>query len=236
MTPQRSRTRSSIGMKILMAVSGLYFIFFVLFHMYGNTKMFLGQKAFDEYAHHLRTMFEPILPYTGFLWLFRLSLILAIVLHLWSAFTLWSRANSARDVKYTAKSTVQRSLSSQWMRWGGVTLLLFIVWHLLQFTIVKFNINGAVSLDSMKIDGELSPYKLAVAAFQVPWLTLIYLIALLALALHIHHGTWSAMQTLGWTNTARARVTAKTAGLLLAAVTCIGFALPPIFILLGVIK
>lgn len=218
-----------------MAVTGLYFIFFVLFHMYGNLKMFAGQAAFDEYAHHLRTMFEPILPYEGFLWLFRLSLILAVGLHIYSAITLWARANAARGVKYSAKSTVQRSLSSQWMRWGGLALLFFIIWHLIHFTIGKVNVNSGVSQGELHVDGAFSPFNLAVTAFQVPWMTVLYLIAMVFLGLHLHHGTWSAFQTLGWTNTAKSRAAAKTAGLIVALVVAIGFSLTPIAIMLGMI-
>lgn len=223
-------------MKILMAVSGLYFIFFVLFHMYGNLKMLLGQEQFDEYAHHLRTMFEPILPYTGFLWLFRLSLIVAIAAHLYSAFTLWSRANGAREHKYVVRKAVGSSLSSRTMRWGGTTILAFLVFHLLQFTIVKFNVNGGFTADDLMVNGVESPYRLATAAFKMWWIVAIYLIALGSLAMHLHHGTWSAIQTLGWTNTARSRATAKAAGVLIAAVVAIGFAIPPLAILFGAIS
>ncbi len=218
-----------------MAVTGLYFILFVLFHMYGNLKMFAGQAAFDDYAHHLRTMFEPILPYEGFLWLFRLSLIIAVGLHIYSAFTLWARASSARGVKYSAKSTVQRSLSSKWMRWGGLALLFFIVWHLIHFTIGKVNVNSGVTQRELDVDGVFSPFNLAVAAFQVPWMTVIYLIAMVFLGLHLHHGTWSAFQTLGWTNTAKSRAVAKTAGLVVALVVAVGFSLTPIAVMLGMI-
>lgn len=224
---------SSIGMKILMAVSGLYFIFYVLMHMYGNLKVLSGQAVFDEYAHHLRTMLEPILPYTGFLWLFRLTLIVALLAHLYSAFTLWSRANGARQDRYRVKKAVGASLSSKWMRWGGVTLLLFVIFHLIHFTISKLNFNGDYSEDRLRVDGVESPYLLLVASFRLWWVVLIYLIALVALGLHIHHGTWSALQTLGLTDTAQARSTAKAAGTILAAVIVIGFAIPPLAVLFG---
>ena len=214
-----------------MAISGLYFIFFVLFHMWGNLKImgvFGGVETYDEYAHHLRTMLEPILPYTGFLWLFRLSLVAAVGLHIWSALTLWGRAHGARRTKYSVKSTVQRTFSSQAMRWGGVALLLFIVFHLLQFTIVKFNVGSGGQLES--------PGRLLIASFQVWWLFVIYAIAMIALGLHLHHGTWSAFSTLGWTNTAKARATAKSAGLAIALIVVIGFLIPPFLILVGQIK
>ncbi len=212
-----------------MAITGLYFVFFVLFHMYGNLKiLFSGVAGYDDYAHHLRTMFEPILPHSGFLWLFRLSLLLAIALHVWSAATLWGRANGARRTRYSVKSTVQRSLSSQAMRWGGLMLLAFIVFHLLQFTIVKFNVGAGGAIES--------PGRLLIASFQVWWLFLIYAIALIALGLHLHHGTWSAFQTLGLTNTAKSRATAKAAGLAIALIVVVGFLVPPFLILVGVVK
>lgn len=224
---------SSIGMKILMAVSGLYFIFYVLMHMYGNLKVLAGQEAFDSYAHHLRTMLEPILPHTGFLWLFRLTLIVALLAHLYSAFSLWSRANGARRDRYRVKKAVGASLSSKWMRWGGVTLLLFVIFHLVHFTIAKVNFNGNFTESQLQVNGEASPYLLLVAAFKLWWVVLIYLIALVALGMHIHHGTWSALQTLGFTDTAQARSTAKAAGALLAAVVVLGFAIPPLAVLFG---
>lgn len=225
---------SSVGMKILMAVSGLYFVFYVLMHMYGNLKVLAGQESFDSYAHHLRTLLEPILPYTGFLWLFRLTLIVALLAHLYAAFTLWSRANGARQDRYRVKKAIGASVSSKWMRWGGVTLLLFVIFHLIHFTIVKVNFNGNFTESQLQVNGELSPYLLLVAAFKLWWLVLIYLIALVALGLHIHHGTWSALQTLGFTDTAQARSTAKAAGAILAAVVVLGFAIPPLAVLFGV--
>lgn len=225
---------SSVGMKILMAVSGLYFVFYVLMHMYGNLKVLAGQESFDSYAHHLRTLLEPILPYTGFLWLFRLTLIVALLAHLYAAFTLWSRANGARQDRYRVKKAIGASVSSKWMRWGGVTLLLFVIFHLIHFTIVKVNFNGNFTESQLQVNGESSPYLLLVAAFKLWWLVLIYLIALVALGLHIHHGTWSALQTLGFTDTAQARSTAKAAGAILAAVVVLGFAIPPLAVLFGV--
>lgn len=224
-------------MKILMAVSGLYFVLYVLLHMYGNLKILGGYAAFDEYAEHLRTMLVPMLPVTGFLWLFRLSLIVALLAHLYSAFTLWSRAQAARPVKYQVTKAVGASVSSKWMRWGGVALLLFLIFHLIQFTIAKVNFNGDFSADRLQgADGHLSTGLLVIAGFKLWWLVLIYLLAMLALAMHLHHGTWSAMQTLGWTNTAKSRAAAKSLGLFFAIVVTVGFMIPPLAILFGVIK
>lgn len=218
-----------------MAITGLYFVFYVLAHMYGNLKILFGVAGYDEYAHHLRTMFQPILPYSGFLWLFRLSLIVAVVLHIWAALVLWGRANGARSARYEAKSTVYRPLSSRTMRWGGIALLLFILFHLAQFTVVKFTGDGRGGGDFVR-DGVESPGALLIASFQIWWVFLLYLLAMVALALHLRHGTWSAFQTLGWVNTTASRATAKAVGLAIAAVVVVGFLVPPFLILVGVVK
>ncbi len=215
-----------------MAVTGAFFVFYVLAHMYGNLKVFGGQAAFDDYAEHLRTLGEPILPYSGFLWLFRLALIAALIGHAYAAFTLWSRATSARTQRYAVRAAGVTAYRSAMMRWGGVALLLFLVFHLAQFTVLKFNLNPDVSTAS--IGG--SPYKLVVASFALWWVVLIYLLALGALAMHLHHGVWSAAQTLGWTPTPAARNRAKLAGAFLAALVVVGFALPPLAILFGFVK
>nr|WP_246305101.1 succinate dehydrogenase cytochrome b subunit [Nocardioides marinisabuli] len=219
-------SRSTITLKILMAGSGALFILYVLLHMYGNLKAFSGESAFNEYAEHLRELGEPMLPYAGFLWLFRSALIIALVVHVYAAVTLWKRAKAARPVQYEVNKYKHSSISSRTMRWGGLTLLLFLVWHLLNFTIVKVNPTG----------GETNnPYQLMVDTFGLWWMTLIYLAAMVALGLHLHHGTFSAAQTLGWTSTAAARTRARTLGWVLAVVIAGGFSLVPLFTLFGVI-
>jgi succinate dehydrogenase / fumarate reductase cytochrome b subunit len=219
-------TRSTIALKLLMAASGVLFIGFVLLHMYGNLKAFSGHDAYNEYAEHLRIIGEPMLPREGMLWLIRAALIVALVVHVYAAVALWRRAGRARTVKYQVKKNLASSFSSRMMRWGGLTLLLVISWHLLNFTIGKVNVSGGATND---------PYNLLVDTFNVWWLTLIYLVAMAALAMHLHHGVWSAAQTLGLTNNAKARRNAKTLGWILAVVIAGGFSLVPLFVLFGVI-
>jgi succinate dehydrogenase / fumarate reductase cytochrome b subunit len=224
-------TRSTIALKLLMASSGIIFILFVLVHMYGNLKAFAGRDAYDTYAEHIRTIGEPVLPHTGFLWILRVVLIVSLIVHVWSAVVLWRRAQNARTQKYQLKRNLASSLSSRTMRWGGITLLVFIVWHLLQFTIVKVNVGGGPATDKH------DPYNLLVDSFagQAWWMTVLYLIAMLALAFHLHHGTFSACQTLGWTNTASSRERARAFGWVVAIVIAGGFSLVPLFALFGVI-
>ena len=135
-------SRSTITLKLLMAASGIIFILFVLAHMYGNLKAFSGHDAYNDYAEHLRVMGEPMVPREGFLWILRTVLIVSLVVHVACAVALWKRANQARTTKYVMKKNKASSFSSRWMRWGGVTLLLFIIWHLLEFTIGKVNVSG----------------------------------------------------------------------------------------------
>lgn len=223
--PVRASARTTIAVKIVMALSGALFLLFVLAHMYGNLKMFGGREAFDSYAHHLRTFGEPILPYSGFLWVLRLGLIGALGAHVASALYLWSRATTARTTRYEVRKVATATLSSRTMRWGGLALLLFVVFHLAQFTWQTINVAGVYD----------SPHDRMHAAFGVWWVLAAYLAALGALALHLHHGTWSAAQTLGLTSTAGAARAAKAAGWAVAVVVCGGFALPPLAIFFGII-
>ncbi len=211
----------------MMAISGLVFIGFVLSHMYGNLKAFGGEEKFNDYAEHLRTIGEPLLPESGLLWILRVGLIVSLVVHVACAVVLARRASAARPVKYAVKKNKHSSVSSRTMRWGGATILVFLVWHLLNFTIVKVNPAG----------GETdNPYTLMVDTFDLWWMTIIYLVAMAALALHLHHGTWSSLQTLGLTNTAASRTRAKLAGWVLAVVVAGGFSLVPLSVLLGIIE
>jgi succinate dehydrogenase / fumarate reductase cytochrome b subunit len=219
-------SRSTITLKLLMAASGILFILFVLAHMYGNLKAFSGHDAYNDYAEHLRVMGEPMVPREGFLWILRSALIVSLFVHVGAAAALWQRARKARTTKYVMKKNTASSLSSRTMRWGGLTLLLFIIWHLVNFTIGKVNVSGGSTDD---------PYNLLVDTFDTWWMTLIYLAAMLTLAMHLHHGVWSSAQTLGLTNNDRARRNAKTLGWILAVVIAGGFSLVPIFVLAGVI-
>ena len=224
-----SARRTTIALKILMALTGLVFVGYLFLHMYGNLKALSGEEAFNTYAEHLRTFGEPILPYGGLLWIVRVVLLVSLVGHGYAAFALWARAGNARRTKYAAART---ALRTAWMRWGGIFLLLFLVWHLLHFTIIKISPNP----DATGPNVVNNPYELVVASFQVPWMTLIYLLAMGALFLHLMHGVFSAGQTLGWTDSPAAYRRAKLVGWATAAVIAGGFCIPPLAILFGLIK
>ncbi len=220
----RAARRSSVGLKVVMAVSGVLFLLFVLAHMYGNLKALEGQEAFDDYAHHLRVLGEPLLPYGGFLWIMRTVLIVALVAHVWSAVRLWRRAHGARRTRYAVFRPVQATWSSRTMRWGGLAILLFVVFHLLQFTTLTIEVGGSFD----------SPYDRLVAAFSVWYVVAVYALAMIALGMHLRHGIWSAVQTLGWSTGPRERTLKQTA-LWIAVIIVVGFLVPPFAILFGMV-
>ena len=224
--------RTTIALKILMAASGIIFVLFVLVHMYGNLKAFEGQTAYNAYAEGLRTIGEPELPYGGALWIIRAVLIVSLVVHVTCAIVLARRARAARPIAYQVKKHTGAIPASRLMRWGGFTLLLFIIWHLLEFTIVKINVgSGGQSANITQ-----SPYQLIVHSFNVWWLTAIYLVAMAMLGAHLHHGVWSATQTLGLTGSERTRKLAKRTAFAIAVLVAGGFSLVPLGVLFGAIS
>jgi succinate dehydrogenase / fumarate reductase cytochrome b subunit len=234
LTPAQKAARSTVALKALMAVSGLIMIGYLLAHMYGNLKVFAGQAAFDEYAHHLRTMGEPILPFGAALWIIRVVLLAAIIAHIYSAASLWRRDRLARGgesptKRYQttkAKRGVQRTYSSFTLRWGGVIIVLFVIFHLMQLTAGWIHPGGTSA----------SPYQRTVDAFSVWWVVVAYTIALLAIGFHLRHGVWSALTTLGANTSSVARRRLNLLAFAVAFVVVIGFLLPPYTILFGLVN
>jgi len=194
--PSKKRTAftTTVFMKRMMAISGIVFLLFVLFHAYGNLHYFEGEIAYDHYAHFLRELLVPILPRGGVLWILRIVLLVLLCAHAYSAFYLWNRNRKARgNDRYAVKKSNADYFASRYamrtMRWGGVILLMFIVWHILQFTTLHIQAGGTY------IHGRA--YMNMYYGFHLWWVWLIYAVALVALCLHVWHGVWSALQTLG---------------------------------------
>ncbi|MER7501954.1 succinate dehydrogenase cytochrome b subunit [Nonomuraea pusilla] len=228
-TPKKSGRflGSSNGKKVVMAVTGAVMVIFLLSHMAGNLKIVLGRDAFNEYAHALRTMLEPYVPYRAMLTLVEIVLFVSVVLHMWAAISLARRARQARPVKYVAKKSQANGYATHIMRFGGITIALFVIWHLLDLTFGVVNPKG---FDS-------TPADRMIAGFDASrwWVTLIYVVAVVMVGLHLRHGIWSGFQTLGWANRTRNRALRPLAGLV-AAVLVVGFLIPPLAITFGVIK
>jgi succinate dehydrogenase / fumarate reductase, cytochrome b subunit len=215
----------------LMAVTGLILISYLLAHMYGNLKAFAGPEAFNEYAHHLRTLGEPILPYSGALWVIRVVLIISVLGHMYAAFSLWSRARKARGglrryYSNKARLGVQRTYASFTLRWGGVVILLFVIYHLLHLTWNIVHPGGAAA----------EPYDRLVNGFQIWSVVLAYTIAVIAVGLHVRHGTWSALTTLGANTSSLARQRLNVLAYAVAGLLTVGFLLPPFAILFGFVS
>jgi succinate dehydrogenase / fumarate reductase cytochrome b subunit len=179
--------RTSIGLKITMAVSGIVFVGFVIGHMLGNLKVYLGAEVFNHYAEGLREFGAPFLGHGQFLWIARAVLIVALVVHVWSALKLTRQSRAARDEGYRKRESMEFSRFSRSMRWGGVALLTFIIYHLLHLTF------GLVHPDFIPGDA----YHNLVTGFESVPVSVVYMVAMIALGLHLYHGVWSAFQTLG---------------------------------------
>ena len=190
---------TAVGKKYVMAITGIVGILFVIGHMIGNLKMYLGvvnegdERIYDIdlYGEFLREIAVPILPHGVFLWILRVGLIVALLLHVHAAYSLTVLNRKARPVKYqTARDYQVASFASRTMRWTGIIVLLFIIWHLADLTWGWTNpdfVKGAVYYN---IDQSLS---------RVP-VALLYIVANIALGIHLFHGTWSLFQSLGWSN------------------------------------
>ena len=216
--------QSTIGKKTVMAITGLMWIGFVVFHMYGNLKVFEGPEYFNAYAEGLREVGTPIFGHLHLLTVARLGLVAAFVLHVWSAWSLTQQARRARPQKYAMSRKVQANYATLTIRWGGLVIFLFVLYHLAHFTW------GVPGIHNDFIHGD--PYHNLVSGFQSAPIVFIYLITLVALGFHLYHGTWSMMQTLGIVSRS-AESQVRAVSLLLAVLIPLGFASVPVSVLLG---
>ena len=208
--------KSSIGRKFIVAITGLALVLFLAGHLSGNLLIFVGPGAFNEYAHFLHTFLHG-----AGVWIARIGLLVCLVLHVWFTILLTKENKSART-KYAHDATVQAPKSSRIMIWSGLTILAFIVFHLLHFT-VRVD-SGLASL------GETSPWHMVIEGFKNPLVVIFYVIAMTLLCSHLSHGVSSIFQTLGL----RSKKTAKPIALLAKAyalVIYLGFISIPIAVL-----
>jgi succinate dehydrogenase / fumarate reductase cytochrome b subunit len=219
--------RSAVGKKWVMALTGIALMGFVFVHMLGNFKVYLGAEAINHYGEWLRELLVPFLPRTVALWLLRIGLIVAFAFHIHAATSLTLMNRRARDQggyisprDYQAANAASRS-----MRLTGVVIALFVVFHLADLTW------GTANPDFVRGD----VYRNLIASFERPVVALIYIVANIALGIHLFHGAWSMFQSLGlnnprW-NSAR-RVFATT----FAGIVMVGNVSFPIAVQLGVVS
>lgn len=216
---------TTIGKKMVMAVTGAIFVLFVIGHLLGNLKIFAGPEEINTYSRFLREFGQPELGYGHFLWIVRMILLAAVILHITAAFQLSRMNRAARPAGYSQKKNVETTISARLMGWGGVVILIFIVFHLLHFTAGKVGFRPG----QFK---ELAVYQNVVAGFSVWPVAVFYVVAMAALSLHLDHGTWSMLQTLGWINRKNTKAL-RTLSRVFAIVMFLGFTSIPIAVMAG---
>ncbi|MEO5974107.1 MAG: succinate dehydrogenase cytochrome b subunit [Ilumatobacteraceae bacterium] len=187
---------TAVGKKYVMAISGIAMMGFVLFHMLGNLKMYLGAADIDHYSEFLWNLLYPIAPKGVVLWILRGGLIVMLVVHVHAAWSLTRLNHQARPVKYQSTRDYQvANFASRTMRWTGIIVLAFLVWHLLDLT---FGVVNATGTDSTFVRGEV--YNNIVRSLDRWPVTVFYVVANILLGIHLFHGAWSIFQSLGWSN------------------------------------
>lgn len=211
---------SSIGRKWIMAVTGFILFGFVLAHMSGNLLVYLGPEALNEYGEFLREFLHG-----GGLWLARGVLLAAVALHIWAAVSLSLENLGARPVGYRREHHESSTYASRTMIWGGPILALFVIYHLLHFT------TGQAHPDF--VHGDV--YHNFVVGFSNPVVVGVYVFAMLALGLHLYHGVWSMLQTMG-ANHPRWNDARKRAAAAFAVVIVAGNVSMPLAVLTGFVR
>jgi succinate dehydrogenase / fumarate reductase cytochrome b subunit len=219
--------RSAIGKKAVMAVTGVILFGWIFLHMVGNLKVYFGPEHFNEYAHFLKTMLTPAVPESGLLWLSRIILLVAVIFHIHSAYALTMMNREARPVGYRNRDYAKASYASRTMRWGGIIILLFVIYHILHFTVgVRVAPHDFIPAD---------PYHNFVVGFRIWWVSAIYIIANLALGLHLYHGVWSMFSSLGVTHK-RFENWRRMFATAFAVIITVGNVLFPLSVLLGFVR
>ncbi len=218
--------RSAVGKKWVMAVTGVIGMGFVFAHMIGNLHSFEGASQINHYGEWLRELLDPPFPRSFVLWVMRIGLITAVALHIHAAYSLTIMNRRARPVRYQShRDYVAANFASRTMRWTGVIVLLFLVYHLLDLSFGTSNpgfVRGEVQRN-------------LVASFEQWPVAIAYIVANVALGVHLYHGSWSLFQTVGWNNP-RLNPLRRQFAVVFAVVVTVGFISVPIGVLAGVIE
>jgi len=217
---------SAVAKKWLMAITGIMLMGFVFAHMVGNLKMYLGADDLNHYAEWLRDMGEPALPRTVLLWAMRIGLIAAFAIHIVSAAQLTRMNQKARPDKYQSpRDYAAANFASRSMRWTGVIVGLFVIFHLLDLTW------GQTGADWTR--GEV--YDNVIASFERIPVAVVYILANLALGIHLYHGGWSMFQSLGW-NSRKFNDWRRLFAIGFASIIVIGNCSMPLLVVTGVVN
>lgn len=220
--------RSSIGKKWLVASTGLALLGFVIAHLAGNLQMFGGAEKINAYAEFLHANQKP-------LWIARIGLILCFVTHIVATLTLVKLNKAARPQSYALTRTVQAKISTRTMAFSGLTVLSFVVFHLLHYTLRITDPRFKLTADGGLLNSTHDVYQMVVMGFQNPLISGFYVLSIGLLSLHLSHGISSVFQTFGL-ESKRSAKWVPAAGRLLSAAILVGYASIPLAVLLGVLK
>jgi succinate dehydrogenase / fumarate reductase cytochrome b subunit len=211
---------TSIGKKAVMALTGLVMYGFVIGHLIGNLQVFMGPEQLNGYAVKLREL-GPLL------WVVRGTLLLCLVLHIWMTWSLYLQTSwGARPVRYEVRDMTATNYAARTMWLGGPLILLFLVYHLAQFTY------PGISMGTHEFNAHGDVYFNVVNDFSIPWVVMVYIAAQIVLGLHLYHGGWSLLQSLGLTHPA-VNEKRRTVAQAIAALVVIGNISIPVAVLAG---
>lgn len=228
---------TAVGKKYAMAISGIAMMGFIFFHMVGNLKMYAGAADLDHYAHFLQTLLYPLAPKGWVLWILRAGLVSMLFLHLHAAWSLTVLNRKARPVKYQSSRDYQiANFASRTMRWSGIVILVFLVWHLLDLT---FGVVNAETGKMVTYPGDTEPVKAVyasiIASFERTPVALFYVVANILLGIHLFHGAWSIFQSFGWNNP-RFNKWRRSFATGFAAIVVVGNVSFPVAVMAGIIS
>ncbi|MEO8909369.1 MAG: succinate dehydrogenase cytochrome b subunit [Gemmatimonadaceae bacterium] len=209
-----------VGKKVVMGITGLIGVGFVIVHALGNLLAFRGPDAINTYSRFLKSTGE-------LLWALRIVLVVAVILHVTAAIQLTRQSRAARSIGYAKYEIQVATISSRTMRWGGALLLLFIVLHILHFTTGTIRPSGAFSQHDV--------YANIVLSFRIWWVALFYIVAMIALGLHLYHGAWSSVRSIG-VSPASPRPLHRRVSLVIAVLVWAAFTSIPIAVVLGILR
>ncbi|HET7160875.1 MAG TPA: succinate dehydrogenase cytochrome b subunit [Burkholderiales bacterium] len=211
---------SMVGKKAVMGITGLIGVGFVIAHSLGNLLVFRGPAAINSYSHFLQSTGE-------LLWALRIVLIVAVILHVVAAVQLTAQSRAARPIGYTKRESQVATIASRTMRWGGALLLIFIVVHILHFTTGTIRPAGVFTRQDV--------YANVVSSFRIWWVTLFYVLAMVALGLHLVHGAWSSVRSIGVSQPSPEPMHRKIS-IVVALAVWAAFTAVPVAVFIGIVR
>jgi succinate dehydrogenase / fumarate reductase, cytochrome b subunit len=214
----RAFWRSLVGKKVIMAVTGVILLLFLIGHLLGNLQIFVGPERLNAYSEFLKRLGE-------LLWVVRFVLLASLVLHVIASVQVSLASKRARPADYEKKKSIETSYAARTMIWSGPLIFLYVAYHLAMFT---FLVTGP----------GYSPtdvYRNEVLAFRVPAISAVYVLAMIFLGMHLYHGAWSMLHTLGASNP-RYRFLRRAIAPVVAIAITAGYIAIPIAVLMGFIS